>query len=193
MSEERNVLVMQFPDPSKAFEALSLMKGQPGVANAAVIERTAEGQVRVADGYSPTLGSGTAVGGAVGGLIGILAGPLGVLLGWSTGVVAGAAYESDEADDIDDGFTILARSIPTGGNALVVEMTETSHAIADDVNAKLEGTLTRIPAADVEAEVEAAQEAAHTAEVEARKVRRAKRRTEFKEKLSGLAHHSKSS
>ena len=191
MPEEKNVLIMQFPHPSDAFQALSTMKVQPGVRGAAVAERTAEGQVQVADAYSPGGGTGIVGGGLVGAVIGIIAGPLGVLLGWSTGALVGAAFESDEAEDTDDGFTILSRSIPKGGNALIVEMAESSHAIADDVANKLGGTVTRVPAAEVEAEVESAREAAAEAAKEARKVRREKRRAGFKEKLSGLTHHPK--
>jgi uncharacterized membrane protein len=189
MSEENNVLVIHFPESSKAFEALSELKDQPGVRGAAVVERTADGQVRLADGYSPDGGSGVAVGGLVGSLIGILAGPVGVLLGWSTGMLVGMAYEADEVADADDGFTILSHSIPAGSNALVVEMTETSHAIADDVAKRLDGTITRLPATDVQSEIESAREAARKAAAEARKVRRGARRAEFKEKLSGLGRH----
>jgi uncharacterized membrane protein len=189
MPEENNVLIMHFPESSKAFEALSQLKGQPGVRGAAVVERTADGQVRVGDGYSPEGGSGVVVGGLVGSLIGILGGPVGVLLGWSTGMLAGMVYEADELADTDDGFTILSRSIPAGSNALIVEMTETSHAIADDVAEKTDGTIIRVPAKDVQAEIESAQQAARKAASEARKVRRAERRAEFKEKLSGIGHH----
>ena len=193
MAEERNVLVLHFPDPSKAFQALSQIKTTPGVAGAAVVERTEEGQVRVAEEYDPNLGTGTAVGGLVGAMVGIIGGPLGVLLGWTTGVLAGVAYDSDVTTDEDDGFTILSKSIPAGGNALIVEMSETSHAAADDIAAKLDGTVTRIPATEVEAEVASAQEAARRAAAEARKARWEKRRAGFKEKLSGLVHHAKSS
>jgi uncharacterized membrane protein len=190
---EKNILVMHFPDSSKAFQALSEMKGQPGVSNAAVLERTAEGQLHVTDSYAPEAGAGVAVGGLVGALIGILAGPVGVLLGWSSGMLVGAAYEIDEDADNDDGFTILSRSIPPGGNALVAEMVETSHAIADETAAKLDGTVVRIPATEMAMEIDSAQEAARSAAAEARKVRRAKRRDEFKEKMSSLGHHGKKS
>ena len=192
MFDEKNVLILSFPDPSKAFEALSEMKGQPGVISAAVVERTPDGQVRVADGYTPTLGSGTAVGGVVGALVGVIAGPLGVLLGWSSGVIAGAAYDTGEAADTDDGFTVLSNRIPAGGNALIAEMTETSHAIADDIAEKLGGSVTRIPTAEVETEVAAAQDAARKAAKEARKVRRETRQAEFKTKVSAVFHHAKS-
>ena len=54
---------------------------------------------------------------------------------------------------------------------------------------KLDGTITRLPAAVVQTEIESAQEAARKAAHEARKVRRAEKRSEFKEKLSGLGRH----
>ena len=186
MPTENNVLIMHFPENSQAFEALSQLKSQPGVTGAAVVERTPDGEVRLADAHTPEVGGGVAVGGLVGSLIGILAGPVGMLLGWSTGMLVGMAYETDEAADADDGFTILSRSVPAGGNALIVEMTETSHTIVDDVAEKLNGTVTRLPAAEVQAEVESAREAARQAATQARKVRRANRRAEFKEKMSGL-------
>jgi uncharacterized membrane protein len=190
MAVEHNVLVMQFTDPSKTFQAFSKIKDQPGVTGAAVVERTAEGQVRVADGFEPQAGAGIAVGGLVGGLIGVLGGPLGLLLGWSTGMVVGSMYESDEEADTDDGFTILSRSIANGGNALIVEISETSHAIADDIATQLDGTVTRVPASDVEHEIAAAREATRSAAAEARKVRRSKRRAEFKEKLQAHKPHA---
>jgi hypothetical protein len=61
-----SVLIIYFPESSKTFEALSQFKGQPGVRGAAVVQRTADGQVRLADGYSPEGGTDVAVGGLVG-------------------------------------------------------------------------------------------------------------------------------
>jgi uncharacterized membrane protein len=191
MADEKNVLIITFPDPSKTFQALSELKGQPGVVSAAVVERSAGGEVRVADSYTPMVGVGTVGVGAVGALIGLIAGPLGLLLGWSSGTIAGATVDTVEAADADDGLTELSKRIPAGGNALLVEMTETSHAIADDI-AK-DGALTRIPTAEVEAEVKSAQDAARKAAQEARRVRRETRSAEFKAKVGGIFHRAKSS
>jgi uncharacterized membrane protein len=190
MADEKNVLIITFPDPSRAFQALSELKGQPGVVSAAVVERSADGKVQVADNYTPMVGVGTVGVGAVGALIGLIAGPLGMLLGWSSGTIAGATFDTVEAADADDGLTELSRRIPAGGNALLVEMTETSHAIADDI-AK-DGSITRIPTVEVEAEVRSAQDAARTAAKEARRVRRETRTAEFKAKVGGVLHHAKS-
>ena len=191
MADEQNVLIVTFPDPSTAYKALSEIKGMDGVASAAVVERTADGQVRIADGYTPKAGAGTSVGGLIGAVVGILAGPLGVLLGWSTGLIAGAAYDADEAADTEDGFTVLSQRIAAGGNALLAEISETSHAPADDLAGRLGGSLSRIPVSEVEAEIASAREAARQAAKEARRVRRETRRAEFKEKVSGVLHHAK--
>ena len=188
--DETNVLIFTFSDPSKAYQALSEIKAQPGVEGAVVVERTANGEVRIAEDYTPKLGAGPAVGGIIGALVGILAGPLGVLLGWSTGMLAGAAYELFEVADADDGFTELSKRISASGNALLVEITETSHAVANDIANRLEGTVTRVPSNEVEAEVTAAKDAAHKAAQEARRVRRETRTAAFKEKVGGVRHHT---
>jgi hypothetical protein len=116
--------------------------------------------------------------------------PLGVLLDWNNGMFAGAAYESLEVADADDGFTELSKRIPASGNVLLVEMTETSDAVADDIATRLEGTVTRVPSIEVEAEVAAARDAARKAAQEARRVRRETRTPAFKEKVGGVLHHT---
>jgi hypothetical protein len=50
--DETNVLIFTFSGPSKAYQALSEIKAQPGVEGAAVVERTANGEVRIAEGYT---------------------------------------------------------------------------------------------------------------------------------------------
>jgi uncharacterized membrane protein len=188
--EETNVLIFTFSDPSKAYQALSEIKALPGVEGAAVVERTANGEVRIADGYTPKLGAGPAVGGVIGAVVGIISGPIGVLLGWSTGMLAGGAYESFEVADADDGFTELSKRISASGNALLVEMHETSHAVADEIAQQLDGTVTRVPRSEVAAEVDAARTAARKAAAEARRVRRETRTAAFKEKVGGVLHHA---
>jgi uncharacterized protein with beta-barrel porin domain len=102
----------------------------------------------------------------------------------------GAAFESFEVADADDGFTELSRRIHASGNALLVEMTETSDAVADDIANRLDGTVTRVPTSEVEVEVAAARDAARKAAHEARRVRRETRTAAFKEKVGGVLHHT---
>ena len=51
---EENVVVVRFTEPSKAHQALSVLKecdasGRIGLESAAVVERTAEGELRIAE------------------------------------------------------------------------------------------------------------------------------------------------
>lgn len=193
MADEKNVLIITFSDPSKAYQALSEVKALDGVDGAAVVERTAAGQIQIADGYTPKVGEGTAVGGLVGALVGVLAGPLGVLLGWSTGLVAGVAYDSGEAADTEDGFTVLSQRIAAGGNALLVEMTEADHATMDDLVGGMGGAISRVTVKEAEAEVAAAQDAARKAANEARRARRETRMAAFREKVGSVLHHTSKS
>ena len=81
-----NVVVVRFTEPSKAYQALSVLKesdaeGRIGLESAAVVERMANGELRIpesADNVGPV---GTASGSLIGMLIGVLGGPVGVLLG----------------------------------------------------------------------------------------------------------------
>src|SRR4029079_16563490 len=73
-----NVVVVRFTEPSKAYQALSVLKdadaeGRIGLESAAVVERTVAGELRIPesdDNVGP-------VGAASGSLIGMLVGVLG--------------------------------------------------------------------------------------------------------------------
>ena len=77
---EENVVVVRFTEPSKAYQALSVLKqcdadGRIGLESAAVVERTANGELQIpesADNVGPV---GTASGSLIGMLIGVLGGP----------------------------------------------------------------------------------------------------------------------
>ena len=189
MTEEQNVLIMTFPDPGGAVQAFEQIKHHHGLVEAAVVERTADGGIRIAHSHSPVLGSRLAAGGLIGGVIGILGGPLGILLGWATGMVAGYALESTDATDADDTFAMLSRTIPPGGNELIVELRETDPAEADELARRLGGTVARIPAAEVEAEIAASQKALVSAGAEARRVRRESPRNGLHARIEAILHH----
>jgi uncharacterized membrane protein len=81
------VIVVRFADPSKAYQALSVLKeadaeGRIGLESAAVVERTASGELRTPESADNAEFVGTASGSLIGMLIGVLGGPVGVLLGW---------------------------------------------------------------------------------------------------------------
>ena len=95
-----NVVVVNFPDESNAYEALTSVKEldsqrQLGVRAAAVVARHEDGSVVVKDEIGDSGLEGTATGGVLGLLIGILGGPLGVLIG-------GATHIFDDGGDLVD-------------------------------------------------------------------------------------------
>ena len=79
-----NVVVVRFTEPSKAYQALSVLKdcdasGRIGLESAAVVERTATGELRIPESADNVGLEGTASGSLIGMLIGVLGGPVGVL------------------------------------------------------------------------------------------------------------------
>ncbi|HXV02480.1 MAG TPA: hypothetical protein VFP24_02800 [Gaiellaceae bacterium] len=71
MAEIHNVVVVQFPDASKAYQALSVLKecdaeGRIGVKSAAIVERTPDGELRIPEGADNIALVGTVSGSLIG-------------------------------------------------------------------------------------------------------------------------------
>ena len=104
---EENIIVVRFTEPSKAYQALSVLKecdadGRIGLESAAVVERTPTGELRVPESTDNVGLVGTASGSLIGMLLGVLGGPVGVLLGWGTGALMGGAFDLDRAETSDE-------------------------------------------------------------------------------------------
>ena len=182
---DKNVVVIGFTEPSKAYQALSVLKarnadGKIEVESAAIVERTSEGALRVPESVDNDELVGMASGSLLGMLIGVLGGPVGVLLGWGAGAMMGGAFDLDRAVTSDEALTVLGTAIPTGSTAVIASVYEPAVEVIDGEMAKLDGTVTRRPVAEVEAEIAAAEDAAEAAAREARKTVREKRKAEFK-------------
>jgi uncharacterized membrane protein len=174
-----NVLVVRFTEPSKAYQALSVLKdsdasGRIGLESAAVVERTPEGELRTPEGADNLGLVGTASGSLIGMLIGVLGGPVGVLLGWGAGALMGGAFDVDRAVTSDEALTVLGRAIPPGSTAVIASV-----EVIDGEMKKLDGEVTRRPVAEVMSELEAAEDAADTAAREARRTIREQRKAEL--------------
>jgi uncharacterized membrane protein len=185
---DENVLVVRFPEPSKAYQALSVLKqadadGRIELPAAAVVERTQEGQLRIPEGADNVGLEGTAAGGLIGVLVGILGGPLGMLLGWGTGALMGGVVDLTRAETSDDALTTLGNSITPGSTAIIADVVEPAIEVVDGEMAKLSGEVSRRPVGDVMAELEAAQEATDAAAKEARRTMREQRKAEVSEKF----------
>jgi uncharacterized membrane protein len=181
---QENVIVVRFTEPSRAYQALSVLKdcdasGRIGLESAAIVERTAGGELRIpesADNVGPV---GTASGSLIGMLIGVLGGPVGVLLGWGAGAMMGGVFDVDRAVTSDEALTVLGQAIPTGSTAVIASVDEPAFEVIDGEMKKLGGEVTRRPVAEVTYELDAADEAADAAAREARRTIREQRKAEF--------------
>ena len=184
MAETENVVVVRFTEPSKAYQALSVLKecaadGRIGLDSAAVVERTKEGELHIpedADNVGPL---GMASGSLLGMLIGVLGGPVGVLVGWGSGALVGGAFDIDRAVTSDEALTVLGRAIPPGSTAVMASVNEPAVEVIDGEMKKLDGEVTRRPVAEVMDELEAAEEAADAAAREARRTLHEKHKAEL--------------
>jgi uncharacterized membrane protein len=187
MSQE-NVVVVRFAEPSRAYQALSVLKerdaeGRIGLESAAVVERTAQGELRIPESADNIAFIGTVSGSLIGMLIGVLGGPVGVLAGWGAGALMGGAFDVDRAVTSDEALTVLGQAIPPESTAVIAEVEERSGEVIDAEMSKLGGEVTRRSAAEVMDELEAAEDAADAAAREARKALREKRKAELSSTL----------
>lgn len=181
---QENVVIVRFSEPSKAYQALSVLKecnadGRIGLESAAIVERTPDGQLRTPEGTDNMELVGTASGSLIGMLIGVLGGPVGVLAGWGAGALMGGAFDVDRAVTSDEALTVLGQAIPPGSTAVIASVEEPAVEVIDGEMKKLEGEVTRRPVVEVMDELEAAEEAADAAAREARRTLREKRKAEL--------------
>jgi len=179
------VVVVRFAEPSKAYQALSVLKGcdadgRIDLESAAVVNRTASGELQVSEGGDNVGPVGTASGSLIGMLIGVLGGPVGVLLGWGGGALVGGAFDVERVMTSDEALTVLGRAIPPDSTALIASVEEPAVEVVDAEMSMLGGEVTRRPVDEVMAELGAAEEAAGAAAREARRVMREQRKAEFK-------------
>jgi uncharacterized membrane protein len=171
---QKNVIVVRFTEPSKAYQALSVLKqcdadGRIGLESAAIVERTPTGELRIPEDTDNVGLVGTASGSLIGMLIGVLGGPVGVLVGWGAGALMGGAFDLDRASTSDEALTVLGRAIPTGSTAVIASVDEPAVEVVDGEMSKLDGEVTRRSRDEVMGELEAAEDAADAAAHEARR------------------------
>ena len=181
---QQNVVVIGFTEPSKAYQALSVLKscdadGRIGLESAAVVERTPEGALRIPESADNAELVGMASGSVVGMLIGVLGGPVGMLLGWGAGAMMGGAFDLDRAVTSDEALTVLGTAIPAGSTAVIANIEEPAVEVIDGEMKKLDGEVTRRSVSEVMGELEAAENAADAAAREARRAIREQRKADL--------------
>ena len=189
-----NVIAVTFDEQSKAYQALSTLKGfdregRIELKSAAVVERNAAGQLRLPEGTDNAGLEGFATGGLIGMLVGVIGGPVGMLLGMGTGGLVGGLYDVDQADMKDQTLAQVGRHVPPGRNALLAEVGESADDVVDVAMTAQGGTVLRRSAADVLAEIEAAEEAAEEAQHQARKKALERKKAEIHEKYEDRKTH----
>jgi uncharacterized membrane protein len=182
-----NIIVVQFDEPSKAYQALSELnrvgrEGRVDVKSAVLLERSQDGKVQMPEGSDNAAGFYLASGGLLGMLVGALGGPVGLLLGGSIGVMGGSVGELARADDQDVALQVIGERIQPGSPALVAEVTEPAEEVIDGTMAALGGKVTRRTASDVYAEVVATEDADFQEGVDALKARIHEHRADRKER-----------
>ncbi len=192
-----NVLAINFTEDGDAYEALTTLKeldeqGQVELEGAAVVMRHEDGSIVIKDEVGDIGYEGTATGGIVGLVVGILGGPIGVLLGGATGVLIGSLFDLDDLDETDSVLSKMSRTVRVGHASAVAEVNEQSPEVIDAAIQRLNGTVLRLPLADVEAEIAAAEEAQRAAKAAARKKLHEERREERKEKVQAKIAELKS-
>ena len=182
----RNVIVIAWPDSSKAYEALTKLRNSYAADDtyqAAVVQRDVDGRVVVQDGGSNTDGLSTLGGSAIGSLIGILGGPLGVLLGFSTGALLGSLVDlGDEVDD-DDVLGAISKQLLPGTTSLLVDVNEAGTQVVDDLAAASGGVLLRYNYDELLGEIIDSEQAAKAAQKEANRVLREQKKADRKADL----------
>ena len=181
---QENVVVVRFTEPGNAHQALSVLKqcsadDRIGLESAAVVERTAAGDLRMLDDWDDTGPVGMAGGSLIGMLIGVLGGPVGVLLGWGAGATLGGVFDIDRATTSDEALTVLGTAIPAGSTAVIASVVEPAVEVIDGEMKTLDGEVTRRPVGEVMSELGAAEDAADAAARAARKTVREERKAEL--------------
>ena len=177
MADIENVVVVRFTEPSKAYQALSVLKecdadGRIGLRSAAVVERTPTGELRTVEGADNV--------GLVGMLIGVLGGPVGVLVGWGSGALMGGVFDIARVEKSDEALAGLGTAIPPESTAVIAGVEEPAVEVIDGEMAKLGGEVTRRPLGEVMSELESAERAADAAAFEARRTLVEQRKVEVK-------------
>ncbi|MFD3329029.1 histidine kinase [Streptomyces sp. NPDC058701] len=160
MAESHQVLLISFTGPAAGRAAFREALDLPGLRQAAVVERSADGLLDVPESHVSGAGITTAGAGLVGGLVGLLGGPLGVLLGTAAGAALGGAAENQQLLEGGAGLIMLSSRVDEGASLLVVDLRESSPRPGDDLARRHGGTLERISEKEFAAQVRAAEEAA---------------------------------
>src|SRR5215468_3229980 len=181
------MLVVVFDNESKAYEgknALQQLDGEGSVSvyGYAVLAKNADGtaSVKQGDDVGPI---GSLLGTSLGSLIGVLAGPLGLAVGASAGLLAGGAFDVNNAgigaDFVDD----VAKVLLPNRVAVVAEVDEEWTTPVDTRMEEIGGTVFRRALSEVKETIDEENSAAMKADLAQLKAEHAEAHADRKAKL----------
>jgi len=178
---EENIDVISFAEPSKAYQALHILKetdaqARIGLLEAAVVERTSDGRLQMNEVEQ---GQGA----LVEPIVYALGGPLSVLLA-DPDLLAGESVDLAKARQDDPSLKQIADRMLPGSTVLIADVVEVADEVLDKEMSRLGGTITRRSADVVAQEIEAADEAKRAADKEARRVLREQHKAERQAAMS---------
>ncbi|MFF9640987.1 hypothetical protein [Kitasatospora aureofaciens] len=160
MSEQRNLVLLTFPDTTAWRSAFDEAQHLPGLHAVAALERSSDGVLEVRDTFTRGAGVATVGSGVLGGLVGLLGGPIGMLLGFAAGAALGNAAEERYATEAGAAMIVLSPRVPDGGALLALDVRESSPGPADDLAAKHGAAVERIDEHTFTEQVRAAEKKA---------------------------------
>ena len=181
------MLVVVFDNENKAYEGKKALlqldgEGSVSVYGYAVLAKNADGtaSVKQGDDVGPI---GSLLGTSLGSLIGVLAGPLGLAVGASAGLLAGGAFDVNNAgigaDFVDD----VARVLLPNRVAVVAEVDEEWTTPVDTRMEEIGGTVFRRALSEVKDTIHDENVAAMKADLAELKAEHAKAHADRKAKL----------
>ncbi|MER5770810.1 histidine kinase [Streptomyces sp. NPDC001985] len=154
------VVTLPFTEADRCRAAFADAKHLPGLHQAAVIERAADGTLDIPENHAVGTGTATVGGSAGGGLVGLIGGPLGVFVGMTAGALLGDAVEARRDTENTAGLILLSAGVQDGTSVLVLDIQEASDDPVDDLAARHGTTAGRESAAGFTARVRAAWKSA---------------------------------
>lgn len=185
----QNIIAVNFKVESEGYQAITALSRTPVREHAAILEmalvKKTDGNLNVCDSFSSGVHTtdDTVRGGFIGSMIGILGGPIGVLLGGSTGMLAGNLVDAGDAKNTASLIETVAAKMIDGEVSLIILAEEEDESELDACMKEFQTEIIRFDAAVIAAEVEEAQEMQKEMERQARIKLRETKKEEHKSKI----------
>ena len=168
-----NVIAVSYQEDNNAYAALAQLKeldsqGRIRLDEASVVERLEDGKVIEKDQVDSNFPTITVGAGFIGLLVGIIGGPFGMLIGGTSGLLAGSLADLGDLDETESALSQISSSAKVGHATLLAVVAEQSPEVIDAAMDALGGTVLRRSITDVRAEIAATEEAQRKAKHEAR-------------------------